>query len=89
MIPLYDTLHSRRFPLVNWLLIGLNVLVFLYEMTLSPAALERLTRTWGLVPAQLMAHPASTLDHDLHCHVPARRLVPHPEQHVGAVHLRR
>ncbi len=29
MIPLYDTLHSRRFPLVNWLLIGLNVLVFL------------------------------------------------------------
>src|SRR5512143_2533045 len=57
MIPLYDTLHPRRFPLVNWLLIGLNVLVFLYELTLSPAGLDRLTRTWGLVPAILMAHP--------------------------------
>ncbi len=58
MIPLYDTLHSRRFPLVNWLLIALNVLVFLYELSLSPAGLDRLTRTWGLVPALLARHPA-------------------------------
>jgi membrane associated rhomboid family serine protease len=58
MIPLYDTLHARRFPLVNWLLIALNVLIFLYELTLPPAALDRLTRTWGLLPAELMAHPA-------------------------------
>ena len=58
MIPLYDTLHSRRFPLVNWMLIGVNVLVFLYELSLSPAGLDRLTRTWGLVPVQLLAHPA-------------------------------
>lgn len=57
MIPLYDTLHSRRFPIVNVLLIGVNVLVFLYELSLSPAGLDRLTRTWGLVPAQLLAHP--------------------------------
>jgi membrane associated rhomboid family serine protease len=59
MIPLYDTLHSRRFPIVNWLLIALNVLVFLYEISLSSSALNRLTDTWGLVPAQLMAHPAT------------------------------
>jgi membrane associated rhomboid family serine protease len=59
MIPLYDTLHSRRFPLVNWLLIGVNALVFLYELTLSPAGLERLTFTWGLIPAVLMAQPAT------------------------------
>ncbi len=58
MIPLYDTLHSRRFPIVNWLIIGVNVLVFLYEISLSPAALDRLTRTWGLVPVQLLARPA-------------------------------
>ena len=57
MIPLYDTLRSRRFPLVNWLLIGLNVLVFLYELSLSPTALDRFTRVWGLVPTQLMARP--------------------------------
>ena len=59
MIPLYDTLHSRKFPIVNWLLIALNVLVFLYEISLSPSALDRLTRTWGLVPAHLIAHPAT------------------------------
>ena len=59
MIPLYDTLHSSRFPIVNWLLIVLNVLVFLYEISLSPSALDRLTRTWGLTPTQLMAHPAT------------------------------
>jgi len=59
MIPLYDTLHSRRFPIVNWLLIALNVLVFLYEISLSTSALDRLTRTWGLVPAHLIAHPAT------------------------------
>ncbi len=59
MIPLYDTLHSRRFPIVNWLLIGLNLLVFLYEFSLSPSALNRLTTIWGLVPTQLMAHPES------------------------------
>ena len=59
MIPLYDTLHSRRFPIVNWLLIALNVLVFLYEIRLTPTGLDKLTRTWGLVPAQLMAHPAT------------------------------
>jgi membrane associated rhomboid family serine protease len=57
MIPLYDTLHSRRLPIVNWLLIALNVLVFLYEIRLSPSGLARLTGTWGLVPASLIAHP--------------------------------
>jgi membrane associated rhomboid family serine protease len=57
MIPLYDTLRSHRFPLINWLLIGLNGLVFLYELSLGPVALDRFTRVWGLVPTQLRAHP--------------------------------
>jgi membrane associated rhomboid family serine protease len=59
MIPLYDTLHARRFPLVNWLIIALNLLVFLYELSLPAAGLEKLTLTWGLVPAGLFAHPAT------------------------------
>jgi len=59
MIPLYDTLRSRRFPLVNWFLIGLNFLVFFYELSLSPSGLDRLTRTWGLVPVNLMTHPGT------------------------------
>jgi rhomboid family protein len=57
MIPLYDTLRSRRLPIVNWLLIALNVLVFVYEISLSSSGLDRLTSTWGLLPAALMSHP--------------------------------
>jgi membrane associated rhomboid family serine protease len=59
MIPLYDTIRSSRFPLVNWTLIGLNFLVFFYELSLSASALDRLTRVWGLVPSNLMAHPGT------------------------------
>jgi len=57
MIPLYDTARRRRLPLVTWLLIAANVVVFIYEIGFSPAALERFIRTWGLVPAQLFARP--------------------------------
>src|SRR5512139_3375602 len=57
MIPLYDTARTRRLPIVTWLIIALNVLVFIYEIRLGPGALEGFIRTWGLVPAQLMAQP--------------------------------
>ena len=59
MIPLYDTLRSRRFPLVNWTLIGLNFLAFFYELSLSPSGLNRLTLAWGLVPVNLMTRPGT------------------------------
>ncbi len=59
MIPLYDTLRSRRFAVVNWLLIGLNFVVFFYELSLSSAGLNRFSSVWGLVPTRLMAHPES------------------------------
>lgn len=62
MIPLYDTLRSRRFPVVTWLLIILNTLAFLYELQLSPAALEKFIRIWGLVPTRLIAYPESAWD---------------------------
>jgi membrane associated rhomboid family serine protease len=57
MIPLYDTARSRRVPIVTWLLIALNVLVFVYEIGLNAPALERLVRAWGLVPALLISQP--------------------------------
>lgn len=59
MIPLYDTARTRRVPIVTWLLIALNVIVFIYEMGLSSGALEGLLRTWGLVPARLLSQPAT------------------------------
>ena len=58
MIPLYDTARSRRVPAVTWMLIALNAVVFLYEISMGSAALERFVRTWGLIPAQLLGRPA-------------------------------
>jgi membrane associated rhomboid family serine protease len=53
MFPLYDTVRSRRFPLMNWMLVLLNGLAFYYELTLGEAELHRFILDWGLVPAQL------------------------------------
>lgn len=58
MIPLYDTLRSRRFPLVNWMLIILNGVVFYYELKLGQEGLFRFIHTWGLVPSQLASAPS-------------------------------
>jgi rhomboid family protein len=57
MFPLYDTVRSRRFPLVNLLLIGANILAFVYELQLGSASLERFIFTWGLIPDRLVADP--------------------------------
>jgi rhomboid family protein len=59
MIPLYDTVRSHKFPLVNLILIVGNILAFLYEQQLSPTVLERFIFTWGLVPAHLISNPAA------------------------------
>ncbi len=58
MIPLYDTLRSRRFPIVNWMLILLNGMAFYYELKLGEEGLFRFIHTWGLVPSQLASAPA-------------------------------
>jgi membrane associated rhomboid family serine protease len=60
MIPLKDTIRSRTFPLVNWIIIGANVLVFLYELSLSPTGLDRFILNYGLVPAKLNINHPST-----------------------------
>lgn len=57
MIPLYDTIRPRRFPLVNWLLIIANAVVFWYELQLGESALQSFIFTWGLIPAEFMSSP--------------------------------
>jgi membrane associated rhomboid family serine protease len=52
MIPLRDTIPSRRFPVVNTVIIGLNVLVFLFENVLNSAQLDQFIGNWGLVPTR-------------------------------------
>jgi membrane associated rhomboid family serine protease len=51
MIPLRDVIPSRTTPYVTTTLVVVNVLVFLYEFSLGPAA-NTLLFTFGLIPAQ-------------------------------------
>jgi membrane associated rhomboid family serine protease len=54
MIPIGDDrVTGGKTPIVNWLLIAVNTLAFIYEFTLSQPALERLITTWGVVPAAI------------------------------------
>ena len=53
MLPIRDTIRSRSFPLVNWLIIILNGLIFYYQSTLSQAQLESFAQVWALVPAKI------------------------------------
>ena len=53
MIPISDPdLHQRRFPIVNVVFIGLNALVFLYELALGSDRL-RFVYTFGFIPSEL------------------------------------
>jgi membrane associated rhomboid family serine protease len=53
MFPLRDTVRSRSFPIVNYGLIAVNVLIFFYESSLSQAQLNGLISTLGMVPGRL------------------------------------
>ncbi len=52
MIPLYDTIPSLRRPYVMYLIILINVLVFLHEISLPPLNLKMFVFEYGLVPAR-------------------------------------
>jgi len=52
MFPLRDNIPSRTFPWVMAVLIALNVLAFLVELTLSPDRLDALVSEWGIMPAR-------------------------------------
>lgn len=49
MLPLRDSVPTRRFPFVNWLLILLCAATFLFELTLGPR-LESFLTAFGLAP---------------------------------------
>jgi len=59
VFPLRDNVPRRRFPFVNYLLVIVNVLIFLHEVRLSDVnLLEPLLMTYGLVPARFFSSPA-------------------------------
>ncbi len=96
MLPIRDTVRSTSFPIVTWLFIALNAVVFLYEISLPSVELNALIMTFGLIPGQLGAIRAAQAftkstpaTHIYDTHVHARRMAPFPEQHVDFIYLRR
>ncbi len=53
MIPLSDENPVRQVPLVTWGIIGLCILVFLWQLSLSEKAMTGLFLAYGVVPAHL------------------------------------
>jgi len=53
MIPLRDSIRPLRRPVVNHILIAANVLVFLYEVSLSRQGLMAFIFQWGVIPARV------------------------------------
>jgi membrane associated rhomboid family serine protease len=50
---------TRRFPFLTYTIIAINVLVFLWELSLSPAQLEAALTSLSVVPARVSADPFS------------------------------
>jgi membrane associated rhomboid family serine protease len=59
MLPISDINPTRRFPILTWGIIALNVIVFIWEMTLSAPALENAFREFAVVPANITNAPFS------------------------------
>lgn len=57
MIPLKDTIRSRHLPVMTWLIIGANILVFAFQLTLSDAQLQTFVNNFALVPAAWQTQP--------------------------------
>ena len=56
MFPIESSVPRRYPPFIVWSLIGANVLVFLYQLSLPPKVLEAFLYHFALVPARY-AHP--------------------------------
>lgn len=59
MLPIQDINPTRRFPIMTYLLIGINVVVFFWEISLPPEALQRQFELIAVVPRAIAAAPFS------------------------------
>ncbi len=86
MIPIRDTQRSRRRPFVNWLFIALNLLVFVYEISLTERGLNAFTLKYGVIPAVLV-NPGAFTPNALRMTSGWLALITSLFIHVGWVHL--
>ena len=61
MIPIKDDNPTRTFPIINYALIAINVLVFFYQVTLPPHAFKAFLMANATIPAKIPAFLAGYL----------------------------
>lgn len=83
MLPVRDSPRTTRTPVVNLSLIGINVLMFLYELALG-GRLEAFLGRWGLVPSRISAVLSSAPGAD---HLALLTLVTAMFLHGGWLHV--
>lgn len=54
MFPLQDSNHARNFPFVNYSLLLLNVIFFLFEVSMPEEVLNEFIKTYGFVPRRFL-----------------------------------
>lgn len=59
MIPLRDTIPSRHWPVMTWLIIISNLFIFLYQQSLDPSAYYLLNSEFGLIPLRFFKNGIS------------------------------
>ena len=58
MIPLKDTIRSRHFPVMTWIIISINALVFVFQLSLGQDGLAAFVNQFAMVPATWQVNPA-------------------------------
>ncbi|MFW6275930.1 MAG: rhomboid family intramembrane serine protease [bacterium] len=61
MFPIKDNNPSKHFPIINWLIILVNLAVFIYELRLPKDEIEPFFNAYGLVPNEIPAFNVSNL----------------------------
>jgi membrane associated rhomboid family serine protease len=77
MLPLKDDIKPAKLPIVTYLIVGINVLVFLYEVSLG-SALDNFLNQYGAVP-YLLFHPTGVSSYT--------RLLTSMFMHGGFMHI--
>jgi membrane associated rhomboid family serine protease len=57
MFPLRDSVSSRYVPVVTWLIVAANTLVFLFSLMLNNAQLQGFVNTFAFIPASWQSNP--------------------------------
>jgi len=50
LIPIRDEIPTSRIPIVNYALVGINIVVFLFQLLLGPEELNQFFHTFALIP---------------------------------------